>query len=97
MLIYFFCLGFFVARTKDVIDSAKEFKEKGSGSLLQQLSLVDVAIGRVHTLALSADNSMVAASVSSDIQFFSVEKFLNKVSFFSISPLNKEQLFSCII
>ncbi|KAL1332925.1 hypothetical protein HN51_061691 [Arachis hypogaea] len=70
--------GFFVVRTKDVIDSANEFKEKGSGSLVQQLSLVDVSIGRVHCLALSTDNSTLAASVSGDIRFYSVPNFLNK-------------------
>ncbi|MED6124122.1 hypothetical protein PIB30_056125 [Stylosanthes scabra] len=70
--------GFFVVKTKDVIDSAKEFKEKGSGSLVQQLSLVDVSIGRVHCLALSTDNSTLAASVSGDIRFYSVPNFLNK-------------------
>lgn len=70
--------GFFVARTKDLIDSANEFKEKESGSPVQKLSLVDVSIGRVRVLALSTDNSMLAASVSGDIWFYSVENFLNK-------------------
>ncbi|KAK7247325.1 hypothetical protein RIF29_42206 [Crotalaria pallida] len=70
--------GFYVARTKDVIDSAKEFKDKGSGSSVQQLSLVDVSIGRVRILALSTDNSLLAASVSGHIRFYSVDSFLNK-------------------
>ncbi|XP_054821316.1 nuclear pore complex protein NUP214 isoform X3 [Prosopis cineraria] len=78
--------GFFVARTKDVMDSAKEFKEKGSGSPIQQLSLADVSIGKVHILALSTDNSTVAASVSGDIQFFSVDNLLSK---------DVKQSFSC--
>ncbi|XP_028796799.1 nuclear pore complex protein NUP214 isoform X2 [Neltuma alba] len=77
--------GFFVARTNDVMDSAKEFK-KGNGSPIQQLSLVDVSIGEVHILALSTDNSTVAASVSGVIQFFSVDKLLSK---------DVKQSFSC--
>ncbi|XP_061344766.1 nuclear pore complex protein NUP214-like [Gastrolobium bilobum] len=70
--------GFFVARTKDLIDSAKEFEDKGSGSSLQQLSLVNVSLGRVRILALSNDNSTLAASVSGEIRFYSVDSFLNK-------------------
>nr|KYP50091.1 hypothetical protein KK1_028167 [Cajanus cajan] len=70
--------GFYVARTKDLIDSANEFKDKGSGSPVQQLSLVDVSIGRVRALAVSTDNSTLAASVAGDIRFYSVESFLNK-------------------
>lgn len=70
--------GFFVAKTKDLIDSAKEFKDKGSGSPVQQLSLVDVSIGRVRILALSTDNLTLAASVSGDIRFYSVRDFVNK-------------------
>ncbi|KAK7357242.1 hypothetical protein VNO80_16526 [Phaseolus coccineus] len=72
--------GFFVAKTKDLIDSANEFKEKGNGSPVEQLSLVDVPIGRVRALALSTDNLTLAAvaSVSGDIWFYSVESFLNK-------------------
>jgi len=77
-------LGFFVAKTKDLIDSAKEFKEKGNGSPVERLSLVDVPIGRVRSLALSTDNLTLAAvaSVSGDIWFYSVESFLNKVHYF---------------
>ncbi|CAL0329919.1 unnamed protein product [Lupinus luteus] len=70
--------GFFVVRTKDVIDSAKQFKDKGTGSSVEELSLVDVSIGRVHILALSTDNSLLAASVSGQIQFYLVDSFANK-------------------
>ncbi|XP_027934105.1 nuclear pore complex protein NUP214 isoform X2 [Vigna unguiculata] len=72
--------GFFVVRTKDLIDSANEFKEKGNGSPVEQLSLVDVSIGRIRSLTLSTDNLTLAAVTSSsgDIQFYSVESFLNK-------------------
>ncbi|KAJ1416864.1 hypothetical protein SESBI_17020 [Sesbania bispinosa] len=76
--------GFYVARTKDLIDSAKEFKDKGSGSSVHELSLIDVPVGRVRILALSTDNSTLAASVSGDIMFYSVHSFLSKV-FFMIS------------
>jgi nuclear pore complex protein Nup214 len=69
-------LGFYVVKTKDLIDSAK-----GSGSTVEELSLVDVRIGRVRILALSTDNSTLAASVGGDIQFYSVDSFLNKVRF----------------
>ncbi|KAJ1391374.1 putative nuclear pore complex protein [Sesbania bispinosa] len=70
--------GFYVARTKDLIDSAKEFKDKGSGSSVQELSLIDVPVGRVRILALSTDNSTLAASVAGDITFYSVHSFLSK-------------------
>ncbi|XP_019461887.1 PREDICTED: nuclear pore complex protein NUP214 isoform X2 [Lupinus angustifolius] len=70
--------GFFVVRTKDVIDSAKQFKDKGTGSSVEELSLVDVSIGRVHILALSTDNSLLAASVSGQVQFYLVDSFVNK-------------------
>ena len=61
------------------MDSAKEYKEKGNGSPIQHLSLADVPIGKVHVLALSTDNSILAASISGDIRFYSVHNFLSKV------------------
>ncbi|XP_047156552.1 nuclear pore complex protein NUP214 isoform X2 [Vigna umbellata] len=72
--------GFFVVRTKDLIDSANEFKEKRNGSPVEQLSLVDVSIGRIRSLTLSTDNLTLAAvtSLSGDIWFYYVESFLNK-------------------
>lgn len=72
-------LGFCVARTKDIIDSAKEIAEKGSGSSIKELSVVDVPIGQVYILALSADSSTLAACIDGKIHFFSVASFLNKV------------------
>ncbi|KAK6918113.1 hypothetical protein RJ641_016535 [Dillenia turbinata] len=80
-------LGFFVAKTKDVIESAKAFKQKGHGSSIQDLSVVEVAIGRVHILELSTDSSTLAASVGPHIHFFSVSSLLNKEAkpFFSCS------------
>ncbi|CAI8611572.1 unnamed protein product [Vicia faba] len=65
--------GFYVVKTKDLIDSAK-----GIGSSVEELSLVDVPIGRVRILAVSTDNSMLAAAVAADIRFYSVDSFLNK-------------------
>ncbi|KAI3738793.1 hypothetical protein L2E82_28952 [Cichorium intybus] len=70
--------GFCVARTKDVMNTAEELKNGGSGSCIQELSVVDVSLGKVSILALSADSSMLAASVGSDLHFFSVEGLLNK-------------------
>nr|XP_023903530.1 nuclear pore complex protein NUP214-like [Quercus suber] len=66
--------GFCVARTKDAIDSAKS----SPPSSIQELSIVDVPIGKVHILALSTDNSTLAASVASHIHFFSVSALLNQ-------------------
>ncbi|KAF8398619.1 hypothetical protein HHK36_017550 [Tetracentron sinense] len=74
--------GFCVARTKDVIESATEIGEKGNGSSIQELSLVDVSIGRVYILALSTDSTMIAASVGGEIYFFSVNSLLLKVYFY---------------
>ncbi|XP_023748744.1 nuclear pore complex protein NUP214 [Lactuca sativa] len=70
--------GFCVARTKDVMDSAEELKNGGTGPCIQELSVVDVSVGKISILALSADSSMLAASVGSDLYFFSVEGLLNK-------------------
>nr|XP_011461636.1 PREDICTED: nuclear pore complex protein NUP214 isoform X1 [Fragaria vesca subsp. vesca] len=74
--------GFFVARTRDVMASAAEIKEKGrsapSASSVQQLSVVDVTLANLHILALSTDNSTLAATADADIRFFSVGSFLDK-------------------
>ncbi|GJZ16630.1 hypothetical protein Tco_0552753 [Tanacetum coccineum] len=72
-----FGLGFCVARTKDVISSALKLKG-GEGSCIQDLSIVDVYLGKVSILTLSADSSTLAASVGSNISFFSVAGLLNK-------------------
>ncbi|XP_052887618.1 nuclear pore complex protein NUP214 isoform X3 [Gossypium arboreum] len=71
--------GFLVARTKDVIDLAKDIREKASSSSIEDLSLVEVPIGKVHILALSTiDDTILAVSVAADIHFFSVSSLLNK-------------------
>ncbi|EOY32268.1 Nuclear pore complex protein, putative [Theobroma cacao] len=71
--------GFLVARTKDVINLAKDIKETGSPSSIEDLSLVDVPIGKLRILALSpTDDSTLAVSVAADIHFFNVNTLLNK-------------------
>ncbi|MCL7022947.1 hypothetical protein MKW94_015008 [Papaver nudicaule] len=70
--------GFYVAKTKDVIGSAKEIKEKGSGLCIQELCIVDVPIGKVHILALSMDSSYLAATVGGEIHLYAVESLLTK-------------------
>lgn len=72
--------GFCVAKTTDVIAAAKEIKEKGSGPSVQELSVVDVPIGRVSILALSIDCSFISAVVGGEIQCFSVDSLLKKVN-----------------
>ncbi|KAK2980864.1 hypothetical protein RJ640_003091 [Escallonia rubra] len=69
------CLGFCVARTKDVMESAEK---GGSGLSIQELSLVDLDIGKVSILALSPDSSTLAASIGSHLHLFSVTALLNK-------------------
>ncbi|XP_060973660.1 nuclear pore complex protein NUP214 isoform X1 [Cannabis sativa] len=72
--------GFCVARTKDVIALSLEIKENGTSSSscsIQQSSLVDVAIGEVRILALSHDQSTLAATVGADIHFFSVDLLIS--------------------
>lgn len=64
-------------KTKDLIDSGNR-----SGSSVEELCLVDVAIGRVRILAISSDNSTLAACVAGDIRFYDVKSFLNKVRFY---------------
>lgn len=70
-------------KTKDVIASAKEIKSGGTGSSVQDLSFVDVSIGKVHILALSTDNSILAAVVAGDVHLFSVDSLLDKVVLFA--------------
>lgn len=79
--------GFYVAKTRDVMELARKIKEKGNGSgSVQESSVVDVPIGRISILALSTDSSTLAACVGADIHIFSVVSLLNK---------EKEPSFSC--
>ncbi|KAJ0021494.1 hypothetical protein Pint_31484 [Pistacia integerrima] len=76
--------GFCVAKTKDVIDAAKEIKENGKkGVFIQELSVVDVSFEKVHILALSTNESTLSVSLSHspDIHFFSVQSLLDKVCY----------------
>ncbi|XP_022945173.1 nuclear pore complex protein NUP214 isoform X1 [Cucurbita moschata] len=86
--------GFFVVRTTDVVASAKEMKNGGTGSSIQDLSIVDVSVGKVHVLALSNDNSFLAAVVAGDVHLFSVDSLLDKAEkpYFSCSTTDS----SCI-
>lgn len=80
VLIWGFDLGFYVAKTKDIIELAKEIKKRGKGSgSIQELSIVDVPIGRVSILALSTDSSTLAACVGGNVHLFSVASLINKV------------------
>lgn len=70
--------GFFVVRTKEVIQLAKEIKEKNSSLSMKEYCIVDVPVGKVYVLALSADSSTLAATVGGDVHFFPVHSLLNK-------------------
>lgn len=59
--------------------AAEEIKEKKTGPSLQELSLVDVPIGKVSILALSVDDSLLAAGMDSHVHFFAVSALLHKV------------------
>lgn len=61
------------------MDAAREIKDKGSGSSIMELSIVDVSIGKVRILSLSPDSSTLAASVGRDVHFFFVDALLSKV------------------
>lgn len=71
--------GFFVAKTADVINLAKDIKSGASSSSVLDASVVHVPVGRVSILSLSTDSSTLAASVAADIHFFSVKSLLAKV------------------
>lgn len=72
-----------MVRIKDVIASAQEIKNGGTCSSVQDLSIVDVSIGKVHILAVSTDNSVLAAVVAGDVHIFSVQSLLDKVVLFA--------------
>lgn len=65
-------------KTKDAIDSSKKTEGRAS---VQELSVVDVPIGKVSILALSADSLTLAVSVdaTAELHFFLVTALLNKV------------------
>ncbi|CAI9768668.1 unnamed protein product [Fraxinus pennsylvanica] len=70
--------GFCVAKTKEVIAAAEEFKDKNTGRSVQECSFLDLPIGKVSILALSADDSVLGATVGRDIHFSAVSALLHK-------------------
>ncbi|XP_042040012.1 nuclear pore complex protein NUP214-like isoform X1 [Salvia splendens] len=70
--------GFYVAWTKEVMASAEAINDQKEAPSLQELSLVHVAIGNVSILALAADDSLLAAAVSSHLHFFAISALLHK-------------------
>ncbi|KZV55059.1 hypothetical protein F511_13848 [Dorcoceras hygrometricum] len=70
--------GFYVARTRDVIGSAEQIKDKQTAKSVQELCLVDVPLENVSMLALSSDDSMLAATEGSHANFFAVSALLHK-------------------
>ncbi|XP_073276105.1 nuclear pore complex protein NUP214-like isoform X2 [Primulina huaijiensis] len=70
--------GFYVTRTRDVIASAELIKDNQTAKSLKELCLVDVPVQNVTMLALSPDDSMLAATEGSNAHFFAVSALLHK-------------------
>ncbi|KAL6896847.1 hypothetical protein ACP4OV_007419 [Aristida adscensionis] len=72
--------GFMVARTKELIQASKEAREKGKASTrcVQDCCVADVPLPGVSILALSRDDSVLAACTDTEIQFFSVASLLTQ-------------------
>ncbi|XP_051142716.1 nuclear pore complex protein NUP214 [Andrographis paniculata] len=70
--------GFYVTRTKDIMASAEAIKEKEAGKSVQELSLVEISLGKISVLALSADDSVLAACMDNCVHFFAVSALLHK-------------------
>ncbi|KAM7277700.1 hypothetical protein ACFE04_004834 [Oxalis oulophora] len=76
--------GFYVAKTKDLIDAAIEIKAKKiTSTYVQTLSICDVPIQdelKVRTLALSSHDTYLAVTVfaNKNLLFFRVDSLLNK-------------------
>uniref|UniRef100_A0A453AKQ6 DUF6598 domain-containing protein n=1 Tax=Aegilops tauschii subsp. strangulata TaxID=200361 RepID=A0A453AKQ6_AEGTS len=70
--------GFIAARTKALIEASKEAREKGKASTrcAQDCCVTDVPLPGVTLLALSRDQSVLAACTGSEIQFFSATSLL---------------------
>ncbi|XP_037482029.1 uncharacterized protein LOC119360535 [Triticum dicoccoides] len=70
--------GFTAARTKALIEASKEAREKGKASThcAQDCCVTDVPLPGVTLLALSRDQSVLAACTGSEIQFFSATSLL---------------------
>ncbi|XP_020150868.1 uncharacterized protein [Aegilops tauschii subsp. strangulata] len=65
--------GFIAVRTKALIEASEEAREKGKASTrcAQDCCVTDVPLPGVTLLALSRDQSVLAACTGSEIQFFS--------------------------
>ncbi|PRQ19232.1 hypothetical protein RchiOBHm_Chr7g0214951 [Rosa chinensis] len=59
--------------------SPVEIKEKGSSASIQELSVMDVPLPKLHILTPSTDTSTLAATADADILFLSVSSLLDKV------------------
>lgn len=89
MLLFVWGLGFCVARRWDVIEIIKA--ENRRPSSVQEMSIVDIPIGKVSILSLSADSNMLVALVgAADLLFFSVRSLISKVCFYLLFVLGKE-------
>ncbi|KAK1280123.1 hypothetical protein QJS04_geneDACA015110 [Acorus gramineus] len=70
--------GFCVARTKDVIGLAKKEKSGDVDHCIRESSVVDVAVGGIHILALSNDSSVLVVTVGGEVRLYSVVSLLKK-------------------
>lgn len=70
--------GFYVARTRDVIVSAGQIKDNQTAKSVQELCLVDVPVQNLTILALSPDDSLLAATEGCNAHFFAVSALLHK-------------------
>ncbi|CAM0907578.1 unnamed protein product [Alopecurus aequalis] len=70
--------GFIAARTKALIEASKEARAKGKASTrcAQDCCVADVPLQGVSLLALSRNESVLAACTGSEIKFFSVTSLL---------------------
>ncbi|TVU37188.1 hypothetical protein EJB05_10491 [Eragrostis curvula] len=70
--------GFMAVRMKELIEASKEAREKGKASTrcAQDCCVADVSLPGVSLLALSRDESMLAACTGTEIQFFSCASLL---------------------
>ncbi|KAK3128068.1 hypothetical protein QOZ80_7AG0582120 [Eleusine coracana subsp. coracana] len=70
--------GFMAVKTKELIEASKEAREKGKASTrcAQDCCLADVLLPGVSLLALSRDDSVLAACTDTEIHFFSCASLL---------------------
>ncbi|XP_066391516.1 nuclear pore complex protein NUP214-like [Miscanthus floridulus] len=70
--------GFLAVRTKELIEASKEAREKGKASTrcAQDCCVADVPLSGVSLIALSHDESVLAACTDTEIQFFSLASLL---------------------